>query len=117
MGLPTQCRRSASTALRAASRLLLHDTMSSAARKRWLKRVFFAWAGSCLVVVSLLMASHFVVVPVPPTPRLAALSAHGAGWRVTHVIVKTCACSQRVLAHLLERGVAPGFKETEDQEV
>ena len=86
--------------------------MSSPPRRLWLQWAFFAWAASTVLVVSLLVASHFLVMPVPTASRLASLSTHGEGWRVTHVLAKACGCSQRVLAHLLDRGAAAGFSET-----
>ncbi len=79
--------------------------------KPWLQWVFFAWASVCVVVVSLLMASHLLTLPVPKATPLTVLSARGSGWRVVHVVAKACGCSQRVLASLLERGPTTGFAE------
>ena len=73
---------------------------------------FFAWAGACVVVVSLLMANHLLTLPVPEVSRLAPLSQRGSGWRAVHVLAKACGCSQRVLAGVLERRPTTGFSET-----
>ena len=64
------------------------------------------------VVVSLLMASHLLTLPVPEVSRLASLSQRGSGWRAVYVLARACGCSQRVLAGVLERGPTTGFAET-----
>jgi len=77
------------------------------------------WGVGILVVGASLMAGHLVSLPVPRATdsRLRASLAAGPGviqgrWSAHHVLYQSCGCSQRVLAHLLERRARPDLVET-----
>lgn len=65
------------------------------------------------------MAGHLVSLPVPKVTDSRLRSSLGAGpdvvqgrWSAHHVLYQSCGCSQRVLAHLLERRARPDLVET-----
>ncbi len=71
------------------------------------------WVGGGLVVGAALLALHVPALPppAPADPRVAALIA-GTGqptWRAIHALYADCACSSRILDHLIARGPQPGF--------
>jgi hypothetical protein len=81
--------------------------------------VLGVWAAGILAVGASLMAGHLVSLPVPRATdsRLRASLAAGPGvakgrWSAHHVLYQSCGCSQRVLAHLLERRARPDLVET-----
>jgi hypothetical protein len=68
------------------------------------------WLPAILVPGALLMASHLLTLPTPPShdvqdaihsSRLVGERGH---WLALHVLYGKCACSQRVLDHLVSRG-------------
>jgi hypothetical protein len=83
------------------------------------KVVLAVWGAGILVVGASLMAGHLISLPVPRATdsRLHASLAAGPGvtqgrWSAHHVLYQSCGCSQRVLAHLLERQARPDLTET-----
>jgi hypothetical protein len=67
------------------------------------------WAAAMLLIGAILMASHWLGLPVPvlENPRLQAALAElgGAGgrWQLVHVLYSECRCSQRTLDYLQRR--------------
>jgi hypothetical protein len=77
------------------------------------------WGVGILVVGASLMAGHLVSLPVPKVTDSRLRSSLGPGpgviqgrWSAHHVLYQSCGCSQRVLAHLLERRARPDLVET-----
>jgi hypothetical protein len=77
------------------------------------------WGLGILVVGASLMAGHLVSLPAPKVTDSRLRSSLGAGpgvvqgrWSAHHVLYQSCGCSQRVLAHLLERRARPDLVET-----
>ncbi|HMC93192.1 MAG TPA: hypothetical protein VKO16_00325 [Polyangia bacterium] len=77
------------------------------------------WGVGILVVGASLMAGHLVSLPAPKVTdnRLRSSLRAGPGvvqgrWSAHHVLYQSCGCSQRVLAHLLERQARPDLVET-----
>jgi hypothetical protein len=77
------------------------------------------WGVAILVVGASLMAGHLVSLPVPrrTDQRLRASLTGTPGlargrWSAHHVLYQSCGCSQRVLAHLLERQARSDLVET-----
>ena len=87
------------------------------------------WGGALTIGCTIMMARHTIPLPAPELSddRIAqALSMHreraSSGWMMTHVLLSTCPCSQRITTHLLERGPGQGVEEhivwiVEDAEV
>jgi hypothetical protein len=81
--------------------------------------VIAVWGVAILVVGASLMAGHLVSLPVPrrTDQRLRASLTGTPGvapgrWSAHHVLYQSCGCSQRVLAHLLERRARTDLVET-----
>jgi len=81
------------------------------------KGLVFAWGAVALVGISSLSVSHMAAMPDPgKEDRLvrAALSLRTDESRPfrLHVIYEKCSCTERLFAHLVERGAVPGLEET-----
>ncbi len=80
-------------------------------------RVLLAlWAAAALLAGGMLTSFHQPFAG--PWARVAGLAGSGmqasgreAGWGVVHVLSGSCACSQRVMRHLLERRQTDGVME------
>lgn len=78
-------------------------------RKMLIYSGLMVWAAVCVVVGTYLLASHLLTLPAPaptdPVLHRAIAARRGAHqlhqWLVLHVMFDECACSQRVLDHLL----------------
>lgn len=72
------------------------------------------WVVAGVVVGAALLALHLPALPTPASDdvRLQALAARGgASWRATHALYADCACSSRVLDHLIARGEQPDLED------
>jgi hypothetical protein len=82
--------------------------------------VFVVWALVSFVGATSLAAGHFYTLPRPPLRDLVLSAAvarlhTGASpdrWSAVHVLYAECRCSQRIVAHLVERGPLAGVDET-----
>jgi thioredoxin-related protein len=78
-----------------------------------------AWVAVCVALGTYLLASHLLTLPAPSPvdPVLhQAIAAHRRihqrdRWLVLHVVFDECACSERVLDHLLADPRPPGVAE------
>jgi hypothetical protein len=67
------------------------------------------WAAVMLLIGTILMASHWLGLPVPvlENPKLQAALAELGGaagrWQLVHVLYSQCRCSQRTLDYLQQR--------------
>ena len=87
-------------------------------RKLGLALILTAWALPLLLIGTVLMAEHWVVLPVPGRDDArfsAALSelTHEkvSGWHMVHILYGDCRCSQRVFDYLLARPRVPDADE------
>lgn len=86
---------------------------------RLLRRLFWAWALSSLMVAGSLALAHDYALPMPPRDaplvRAAVAGSRSAAeqrqWLALHVLYTRCKCSERTLAHLFARGPLAGMKE------
>ncbi|HMG54549.1 MAG TPA: hypothetical protein VK601_13725 [Kofleriaceae bacterium] len=77
------------------------------------------WVAACVALGAYLLASHLLTLPAPAPadPVLhQGIAAHRRPnqldrWLVLHVVFDECACSQRVLDHLLADRRPPGVAE------
>lgn len=94
-------------------------TRAAQARKpaRLIRAFAFLWMACSILFGSLLMSYHqpfraplgsgiLALAPLSPTA-----DPHNPQWRAIHILSGSCACSQRVMAHLAERGPVPGITE------
>lgn len=87
--------------------------------RRLLRRVFWAWALSSLMVAGSLALAHDYALPTPSLEEPAVRDAVAASrrpdeqrsWLALHVLYTRCKCSERTLAHLFARGPLAGMKE------
>jgi hypothetical protein len=78
------------------------------------RAVLALWVVGGVVLGAALLAFHVpgLPTPAPADPRLVALVAAGPpSWRLIHVLYADCACSSRVLDHLLARGRVSDYDE------
>jgi hypothetical protein len=88
-------------------------------RSRVLHASLWAWALGSLVVISSLMAGHWLTLPRPASgdARLATAlaSLRGAGdqqaWLAVHALYAECRCSQDIVEHLIARGPSTHARE------
>lgn len=91
------------------------EKVADAAKPAKLIRAFaFFWMACSIAFGSLLMSYHqpfrapegtgILALAPPPDP-------YNPQWRAIHILSGSCACSQRVMAHLAERGALPGISE------
>ncbi len=77
------------------------------------------WVSVCVVVGVYMLASHLITLPAPAASDAVlhrGIVAHRRidqhdRWLVLHVVFDECACSQRVLEHLLTETPTPGIPE------
>jgi len=77
------------------------------------------WVSVCVVIGVYTLASHLLTLPAPATSDAVlhrGIAAHRRidqrdRWLVLHVVFDECACSQRVLEHLLAVTPTPGVPE------
>jgi hypothetical protein len=88
-------------------------------RKTLIYGALLVWAAVCVLLGTYLLASHLLTLPAPaPTDPVlhrgiaARRGAHQLDrWLVLHIVFDECACSQRVLDHLLGNRRPPGVAE------
>ena len=86
--------------------------------KIWANRLLFtAWATITSILMATLMVAHWYTLPTPASTdpvtqsALVRLRTGGAGWLAVHVLYVQCACSKRILDHLLTSDRPAGYEE------
>jgi hypothetical protein len=98
--------------------------MTTTVKRKMLRRLtgltFWVWSVGAAVVCAYLLAGHLLAMPTPVraarngvlSNALTELRKPGPRGRLAvHVLLGSCGCSKRVLAHLVDRGVAAGYDE------
>jgi hypothetical protein len=78
------------------------------------------WAPACILLIACLMVQHWVVLPTPESKDPAVQQALARlrdertrdRWQAVHVLYAECACSRKIVDHLLERGAIADVAET-----
>jgi hypothetical protein len=84
--------------------------------RRALRVTVLVWVAVAIPLGALLLARHMVALPSPDRedPVLAAaVAAHAppGSWFAVHFLYRECACSRRVVDHLLARSRPAGLRE------
>ena len=96
----------------------LPGNLGSRLRTLALRLGFAVWAAAMLLIGSVLMAGHWLALPLPAAVdpilkrALAQLDDGAQGqWQLVHVMYSECRCSQRTLDYLSSRATPDGVKE------
>jgi hypothetical protein len=85
-------------------------------RSQWLVRTFLAvWASSLTVVGACLMVNHWVPLPGPEFSEVVLdgnlINDVDGRWTALHFLYADCACSRRVLEHVLTQPTRTDVRE------